>query len=56
MHIMDNKCLATVKQYLPINKLELGLFPPNMHKINKSEKAIGTFKDHFITGFTTVPV
>ena len=30
------------------------LVPPNLHRTNAEEKAIGIFKDHFISGLATV--
>ena len=36
------------------NNIELQLVPPNLHRTNAAEKEIGIFKDHFISGLTTV--
>ena len=54
IHIMDNECSSTVQSYLKNNNVELQLVPPNLHRTNAAEKAIGIFKDHFISGLTTV--
>ena len=51
---MDNECSDLVMNFLQQNNLELQLVPPNIHRTNAAEKAIGTFKDHFITGLATV--
>ena len=49
IHIMDNECSSTVQYYLNNNNIELQLVPPNLHLTNAAEKAIGIFKDHFIS-------
>ena len=54
IHVMDNECSDLVKKILKYNHLTLQLVPPNVHRTNAAEKAIGTFKDHFITGLATV--
>ena len=54
IHIMDNECSSTVRSYLKKNNIELQLVLPNLHRTNAAEKAIGIFKDHFISGLATV--
>jgi hypothetical protein len=54
MHIMDNECPPAVKKYLRTNSIELQLVPPHVHRTNAAEKAIGTFKDHFVAGLCSV--
>jgi hypothetical protein len=54
LHIMDNECPAAVKRYLQTNDIGLQLVPPHVHRTNLREKAIGTFKDHFIAGLCSV--
>ena len=51
INVMDNECPEVFKAYLRNNKSELQLFPKKLHRTNTSEKAIGIFKDHFISGF-----
>ena len=48
IHIMENECSSTVQSYLKNNNIELQVVPPNLHRTNAEEKAIGIFKDHFI--------
>ena len=54
IYIMDNECSSTVRSYLKNNNIELQLVPTNLHRTNATEKEIGIFKDHFISGLATV--
>ena len=54
MHGMDNECPDTVKIYLCNNKITFQLVPPHIHSTNAAEKAISTFKDHFLSGLFSV--
>ena len=47
---MDNEALRQLKNYPKEEKIKFQLVPPHMHRANVAENAIGTFKDHFITG------
>ena len=50
---MDNECLQSVKDYILHNKkIDLLLVPPHMHRVNAAEKAIDSFKNHFIAGLS----
>ena len=40
--------------YQDQNNIELQLVPPNLHSTNAAKKAIGLFKDQFISGLATV--
>jgi hypothetical protein len=48
-HILDNKCSALFKQQIQLNKMTYQLVPPHNHRHKQAEKAIKTFKDHFIS-------
>jgi hypothetical protein len=48
LHILDNKCSADMKETIKSNKMEFQLVPPHDHCCNLAEKAIQTFKDHFV--------
>ena len=48
LKILDNKCPALVKQFVMKEKVSYQLVPPNLHRNNAAEKAIVTFKDHFV--------
>ena len=53
MHIMDNECPTKVKQHLRNEGIDLQLVPPNYHRLNPAERAIQTFKDHFVAGLSS---
>jgi hypothetical protein len=48
-HILDNKCSEEFKATIRKNKMTFQLVPPHDHRINIAEKAIQTFKAHFIS-------
>ena len=54
MHVMDNQCPDTVKEYMCDNKIDFQLVPPHIHCTNATEKSISTFKDHFLAGLCRV--
>ena len=47
-HILDNKCSTDFKAAIAKNRMTYQLVPPNDHRRNIAEKAIQTFKAHFI--------
>ena len=49
MHVLDNECSAEFKDAIAENKMKYQLVPPNDHRRNVAEKAIQTFKDHFVS-------
>ncbi len=48
LHILDNECSADMKETIKSNNMEFQLVPPHDHCCNLAEKAIQTFKDHFV--------
>jgi hypothetical protein len=46
--ILDNKCFDELKETIKSNKMTYQLVPPHDHRCNHAEKAIQTFKDHFV--------
>jgi hypothetical protein len=48
LHILDNEASEAFKAEIRKN-CNLQLVPPNMHRINQAERAIQTFKGHFIS-------
>jgi hypothetical protein len=54
MHVMDNECPPAIKKYFRANNIRFQLVPPHIHRTNAAEKAIGTFKDHFVAGLCSV--
>ena len=53
-HQLDNECPPTLKSYVKKEGINYQLVPPHIHRRNSAEKAIGTFKDHFIAGLASV--
>jgi hypothetical protein len=47
-HILDNECSADFKAAITTNNMTYQLIPPHDHRRNKAEKAVQTFKDHFV--------
>jgi hypothetical protein len=47
--VLDNECSATMKECIKNNNMEYELVPPGQHRQNQVERAIQTFKLHFIS-------
>ena len=47
---LDNEASKALKQYLQDTDVEFQLVPPHIHQRNAAERAIRTFKNHFIAG------
>ncbi len=54
LNVMDNECSKTVESYITSQNIDIQLVPPANHRVNAAERAIGTFKEHFIAGLATV--
>jgi hypothetical protein len=48
-HILDNEASKAFKAKIKENKMEYELLPPGNHQQNQAERAIQTFKVHFIS-------
>ena len=48
--ILDNECSALLKDYMIKNKINYQLAAPGQHRTNAAERAIRTFKNHFVAG------
>jgi hypothetical protein len=53
MYILDNEASADLKKGLKKYKLEYQLVPPHVHRRNAAERAIRTFKNHFLACLAT---
>ena len=53
LHIMDNEASDTLKAALLKHKIAYQLVPPHIHRRNTAERAIQTFKNHFIAVLCT---
>ena len=49
LNVMDNQCTKQIKKFLTDNECELMLVEPHNHRVNAAERAIQTFKDHYIS-------
>jgi hypothetical protein len=46
--IMDNEASKALKLFLHSKDIQFQLVPPNVHRQNAAERAIQTFKNHFV--------
>jgi hypothetical protein len=51
---MDNECSTAFERYIWSEKIKIQLVPPHNHRANAAERAIATFKEHFIAALATV--
>jgi len=54
LNVMDNECSAAVEKYIRSEQIIIQLVPPHNHRVNAAERAITTFKEHFIAALATV--
>jgi len=54
LNVMYNECFKAVEANIRSNKMDIQLVPPHNHRVNTAERAIATFKEHFISAFTTI--
>ena len=53
LHILDNECPQVLKPFMNNVQETFQLVPPHIHRRNAAERAIQTFKDHFIAGIAS---
>ena len=51
---LDNEAPKLLQNYMKSEHMQFQLVPPHNHRRNYAEKAIGTWKDHFIAGLTSL--
>ena len=51
---MDSKVSEYLKQYFEDSDIQFQLVSPHIHRRNASERAVRTFKNHFISDLCTV--
>ena len=51
---LDNECPPSLAAFMTKHKIAYQLVAPHDHRSNPAEKAIGTWKDHFIAGLSSV--
>jgi len=47
--VLDNECSAAMKERIHANNMTYELVPPGQHRRNQAERAIQTFKAHFLS-------
>jgi hypothetical protein len=53
LHRLDNEASQLLKEFITDEQIEFQLTPANLHRRNWAERAIQTFKNHFISGLCT---
>jgi hypothetical protein len=51
---LDNECSTLLKKFMTEEQVDFQLVPPHLHRRNAAERAIRTWKNHFIAGLCTV--
>jgi hypothetical protein len=54
LQTLDNEASAALKNFFTANDIAYQLVPPHCHRRNAAERAIRTFKKHFVTGISSV--
>ena len=54
LNVTDNECSKAVRNYITSQNVDYLLVEPNNHRANAAERAIQTFKNHFISGLCSV--
>ena len=54
LHWLDNEASTALKNYITKQQTQYQLTPPHIHRRNAAERAIRTFKNHFISGLCSV--
>ena len=54
LHVLDNECSADLKKAFTKYNVQFQRVPPKEHRVNAAERAIRTFKNHFVTTLCSV--
>lgn len=54
LHILDNECSQSLKEAFVKYNVTFQRVPPKEHRVNAAERAIRTFKNHFVSILCTV--
>jgi hypothetical protein len=54
LQTLDNEASAALKNFFTVNDIDYQLVPPHCHRCNAGERAIRTFKEHFVAGISSV--
>ena len=53
LHILDNECSGDIKRSFAKNHVDFQRVPTHLHRRNAAERAIQTWKHHFIAGLAS---
>jgi hypothetical protein len=51
---LDNECSEALKEFMHSKEVDFQLVPPGIHRRNAAERAIRTWKNHFIAGLCSL--
>jgi hypothetical protein len=54
LQALDNEATTALKNFFTANNIAYQLVPPHCHRRNAAERAIRTFKEHFVAGLSSV--
>jgi hypothetical protein len=54
LQTLENEASSALKHFFTTNDAEYQLVPPHCHRCNAAERAIQTFKEHFLPGLASV--
>jgi hypothetical protein len=54
LQTLDNEASTALKNYFTVNNIAYQLVRPHCHRLNAAERAISTFKEHFVAGLSSV--
>jgi hypothetical protein len=54
LQTLDNEASSALKHFVNVNDVDYQLVPPHCHRSNAKERSIGTFKEHFVAGLSSV--
>jgi hypothetical protein len=54
LQTLDNEASTALKIFFSANDVDYQLVPPHCHRRNAAERAIRTFKEHFVAGLSSV--
>jgi hypothetical protein len=54
LQTLDNEASAALKNFFTVNDIAYQLVPPHCHRRKATERAIRTFKEHFVAGLSSV--
>jgi hypothetical protein len=52
LQTLDNEASVALKNFFTVNDIAYQLVPPHCHRHNSAERAIRTFKEHFVAGLS----